>query len=72
MDWLLHWAFVNTRTEGAFACGELLETAHLHPVGPLSNSSFKRKNARRIFCDNEDALYRFVSAFLKSYLLYDA
>ena len=61
VDWLLHWAFVTARSEGAIACGELLEKAYLHPVGPLSRTSFKRKNARRIFCDNITALYRFVS-----------
>ncbi len=61
IDWLMEWNFIKSRSEGSSVCGELLEKAHLHPVGPMSNSSFKRKNARRIFCDNEEALYRFVS-----------
>ncbi|XP_065059242.1 pleckstrin-like [Rhopilema esculentum] len=59
IDWLLHWDFVKTRSEGAIACGELLEKAHLHPVGPLSRTSVKRKDARRKFCDDVQALYRF-------------
>eukprot|EP00794_Sanderia_malayensis_P006820 gene6820-7589_t len=59
IDWLLHWAFAKSREQAVTVCGELLEKAHLHPVGPLSNSSFKRKNARRIFCDSVEALYRF-------------
>jgi len=61
VDWLLHWAFITSRSEGVQACGELLEKAHLHPVGPLRQTSFKRKSARRIFCDNVTALYRFAA-----------
>ena len=66
----MHWAFVKTRPEGGLAGGELLEKAYLHPVGPLSNSSFKRKNSRRCFCDNEEALYRFVSETIPCFNCY--
>lgn len=61
ISWLLSWAFVKSREEGRIIAGELMEEAFIHPVGPVSETSVKRKAARKAFCDTNDALYRFSS-----------
>ena len=59
--WLMSWAFVQSREEGRVLASELLEKAHLHPVGPELEKSIKRTASRLAFSDQPSSLYRFVS-----------
>lgn len=65
IEWLLKWMFVSDHEEGITLANALLYEAYLQPVGVRSKSSFKssRKTNDMGFCDEDKALYRFVSLF---------
>ena len=66
VDWLLSWSFVACRSEGTRVGDSLLEHGHLQPVGLKSRNSLTRGSLAEtaeinVFCDADNALYRFVS-----------
>lgn len=67
VDWLMSWSFVTSRIEGVRVGNSLLEHGHLQPVGLRSRNSIKRGadeegvGENNVFCDEANALYRFVS-----------
>jgi len=50
--------------------GELLEKAHLHPIGPDLEKSLKRTASRLDFNDVSSSLYRFVRRIIFVNLMY--
>ncbi|CAB4040559.1 pleckstrin isoform X2 [Paramuricea clavata] len=62
----MSWSFVTGRMEGMQVGSSLLEQGHLQPVGLRSRNSMKQRGTDRagtgeknVFCDADNALYRF-------------